>query len=77
MQNNYDSALRDAATNANFTAQIQSVKDMYAQDKIDALQNRVNYLELQNATANVVRYPNSWTYNAGTSPFCGCSCGAM
>ena len=28
MQNNYDAAMRDAATNANFTAQIQSVKDM-------------------------------------------------
>lgn len=77
MQNNYDGALRDAATNANFTAQIQSVKDMISQDKIDSLQNRVNYLELQNATANVVRYPNSWTYNAGANPFCGCSCGAM
>ncbi len=72
MQNNYDGALRDAATNANFTAQIQSVKDMIAQDKIDTLQNRINQLELQNAVAGVVKYPNSWTYNAGNSPFCGC-----
>ena len=77
MQNNYDGALRDAATNANFTAQIQSVKDMISQNTIEALQNRVNQLELQNATANVVRYPNSWTYNAGMSPFCGCNCGTM
>ena len=77
MQNNYDGALRDAATNANITAQIQSVKDMISQNTIDALQNRVNQLELQNATANVVRYPNSWTYNAGMSPFCGCNCGTM
>jgi hypothetical protein len=29
-QANYDAAMRDAATNANFTAQIQSVKDMIA-----------------------------------------------
>lgn len=77
MQNNYDGALRDAATNANITAQIQSVKDMISQNTIDALQNRVNQLELQNATANVVRYPNSWTYNAGMNPFCGCNCGTM
>lgn len=79
MQNNYDGALRDAATNANFTAQIQSVKDMIAQDKIEALQGRINQLELQNATANVLRYPNSWTYNAGMSPFCGCGngCGGI
>ena len=71
MQNNYDAALRDAATNANFTAQIQSVKDMYMQDKIEGMQNRINQLELQNQLQGVVRYPNGWTYNAGNSPFCG------
>lgn len=72
MQNNYDGAMRDAATNANITAQIQSVKDMLAQDKIEALQAQVGQLQLAQATSNVLRYPNSWTYNAGTSPFCGC-----
>ena len=36
MQSNYDAAMRDAATNANITAQIQSVKDMLAQDKIES-----------------------------------------
>ena len=76
MQSNYDGAMRDAATNANFTAQIQSVKDMIAQDKIEALQAQVNQLQLAQATANVLRYPNAWTYNAGMSPFCGCGCGA-
>ena len=75
MQSNYDGAMRDAQTNANFTAQIQSVKDMIAQDKIDALQNRVNQLELQNAVAGVVRYPTSTTYTSGCNPFCGCGCG--
>ena len=75
MQSNYDGAIRDAQTNANFTAQIQSVKDMIAQDKIEALQNQVNALQLAQATNNVLRYPNSWTYNAGMSPFCGCGCG--
>ena len=75
MQSNYDGAMRDAATNANFTAQIQSVKDMIAQDKIEALQAQVNQLQLAQATNNVLRYPNSWTYNAGMSPFCGCACG--
>ena len=71
MQNNYDAAMRDAATNANFTAQIQGVKDMIMGDKIEAMQNRINQLELQNQLAGVVRYPNGWTYNAGNSPFCG------
>ena len=76
MQSNYDGAMRDASTNANITAQIQSVKDMIAQDKIEALQAQVNQLQLAQATANVLRYPTAWTYNAGMSPFCGCGCGA-
>lgn len=75
-RNNYDAAMRDAATNANFTAQIQSVKDMIAQDKIEALQSQISQLQLQNATANVLRYPNQWTYNGGFFPpmqCCGCN----
>ena len=71
MQNNYDAAMRDAATNANFTAQIQSLKDMIKDDKMEAMQNRINQLELQNQLYGVVRYPSGWTYNAGNSPFCG------
>lgn len=74
----YDNLQNTAATNANTTAQIQKVLDSLAQNKIDALQGRVNQLELQQATNGVVRYPNGWTYNAGTSPFCGgCNCGVM
>lgn len=71
MQNNYDAAMRDAATNANIVAQAQAIKDMFMENKMDAMQNRINQLELQNALAGVVRYPNGWTYNAGNSPFCG------
>ena len=77
MQNNYDGAMRDAATNANFTAQIQSVKDMIAQDKIDSLQAKVNQLELAQAVAGVVRYPMQSTYTSGTNPFCGCGCAGV
>ena len=76
-QNNYDAAMRDAATNANFTAQIQSVKDLIAGNRMADMQNQINELQLQNAMAGVVRYPNAWTYNAGISPFCGCNCGNM
>lgn len=76
MQNNYDSAMRDAATNANFTAQIQSVKDMIAQDKIEALQAQVSQLQLAQATAGVLKFPNQWSYGAGPFPpiFGGCGC---
>ena len=58
-QNRYDSALNT-----------QKILDAMAQNKIEALQGRVNQLELQNAVAGVVRYPSSATYNAGGSPFC-------
>lgn len=72
MQSNYDGAMRDAQTNANITAQIQSVKDMIAQDKIDALQSKVSALELQAATSNVLRYPTNTMYSVPSPCFCGC-----
>ena len=75
MQSNYDGAMRDAATNANFTAQIQSVKDMIAQDKIEALQAQVSQLQLAQATSGVLRFPSSWSYGAGPfPPIFGCGC---
>jgi hypothetical protein len=77
-QTNYDGAMRDAATNANLTAQIQSVKDMIAQDKIESLQAQVSQLQLAQATAGVLRFPNSWSYGAGPfPPIYGCGCGNM
>ena len=68
MQSNYDGAMRDANTNANFTAQIQSVKDMIAQNKIEALQAEVSKLQLAQATCGVLRFPNTWSYDAGQFP---------
>lgn len=75
-QSRYDAALNTAAINANTTAQTQKILDAMAQNRIEAMQNRINQLELAQATSNVVRYPNGWTYNAGPSPFCG-GCGCM
>lgn len=74
-QNNYDGAIRDAATNANLTAQIQSVKDMISQNKIESLQNQVNQLSLQNAMNGVVRYPTNTFYAVPSPCFNGCGCG--
>ena len=77
MQNNYDGAIRDAATNANITAQIQSVKDMIAQNKIEALQSQVSQLQLAQATSGMLKFPNSWAYGAGPfPPIFGCGCNA-
>lgn len=74
-QSRYDSALNTATINANTTAQTQKILDAISQNKIEALQGKVNQLELQNAMANVVRFPNAYTYNAGSGPFCNCGCG--
>lgn len=74
LQNNYDAAMRDAATNANIVAQNQKVLDAIMSNKMDEMQNRINQLELQNALQGVVRYPNGYTYSAGSNPFCGCNC---
>ena len=68
MQSDYNGAMRDAATNANFTAQIQSIKDLMYQNKIEALQGQVSQLQLQAATCNVLRFPNSWTFAGGVFP---------
>lgn len=74
MQNNYDAAMRDNATNLAIITGNQKILDALAENKIEAMQNRINQLELQNALQGVVRYPQGFTYNAGASPFCGCSC---
>lgn len=71
-QSRYDSAMNTAAINATTTLQTQKILDAIAQNKIEALQGKVNQLELQNAMAGVVKFPNAWTFNAGPSPFCGC-----
>ena len=71
-QNRFDSAMNTAAINATTTAQTQKILDALAQNKIETLQNKVNYLETQNLLGNVVRYPTQMAFNAGPSPFCNC-----
>lgn len=67
---NYNNATNTAAINATTVAQTQKILDALAQNKIDALQSKVNQLELQNAVAGVVRYPNTSAYTVGANPFC-------
>ena len=71
---NYNGALNTAAINANTTAQVQKVLDAISANKIEALQSKVNALELAQAVSGVVRYPSTMSYTAGASPFCsGCN----
>lgn len=67
-QNEYNAAMRDAATNANFTAQIQSIKDMLYQQRDQEQQARIQKLELNQAMNGVLRFPNQWAYGAGPFP---------
>ena len=71
-QTRFDSAMSTASINAVTTAQTQKILDALAQNKIETLQNKVNYLETQALLGNVVRYPTATTYTAGGSPFCNC-----
>lgn len=60
--------------NYNMAINTQKVLDALAANKIEALQQKVNSLELAQAVSGVVRYPTSSAYNAGSNPFCNCGC---
>ena len=69
---NYNAAMNTAAINANTTAVGQKILDVFTTDRMNAMQNRINQLELAQAMAGVVRYPNGFMYSAGNNPFCTC-----
>ena len=68
----YESAMQNNAVIQAIQAEGNATRAMYQQDKIDALQQKVQTLEMQNAMTGVVRYPMSTAYNAGYNPFCTC-----
>jgi hypothetical protein len=75
-QNRYDALKNTNDINAVTIGQTQKILDAISTNKIEALQGRINQLELNNAVAGVVRYPTATTYTSGMSPFCNCnSCG--
>ena len=69
---NYTAAMNTAAINENVTAQTQKVLDAIAGNRMADMQSQINQLQLQQAVAGVVRYPNASTYYAGANPFCSC-----
>lgn len=75
-QNRYDALKNTNDINAVTIGQTQKILDALSQNKIEALQGKVQQLELAQSLNGVVRYPNTMSYNAGQSPFCNCnSCG--
>ena len=67
--------MNTASINANTTAQTQRIIDMMTGNTIQDLRDQVGQLQLANQLQGVMRYPNGWTYNAGTNPFCNTGCG--
>lgn len=52
----------------------QKVLDTITGNRMADMQNQINRLQLSQAMCGVVRYPNTFAYNAGPSPFCGNGC---
>ena len=72
---NYNSAINTAAIKEAILLDGQKTRELLTSNKIEALQAKVNSLELANAVSNVVRYPTASVYTSGTNPFCACGCG--
>lgn len=68
----YESAQQTSQLMQAIQAEGAATRELMQQDKIEALQQRVNQLQLEQQMAGVVRYPNGFVYNAGSNPFCGC-----
>ena len=71
----YESAMQGNAIIQAVQAEGAATREMLQQKEINELRGKVNSLELQQAVAGVVRYPDSFTYSAGANPFCGCNYG--
>ena len=85
-QQRYDSAMQTARLQQSIQAEGNATRELMQQNKIEALQQKLNGVEqalntqmiqnaIQQATAGVVRYPDSFAYNAGMNPFCNCGNG--
>ena len=70
---NYNGAINTAAIQKTVTEQTQKVLDTLCGNRMADMQNQINQLQLQQALCGVVRYPQTFAYNAGPSPFCGCN----
>lgn len=73
---NYNAAMNTAAINANVAEQTQKILDAITGNRMADMQNQINQLQLAQAMNGVVRYPDTFAYNAGSNPFCGCGAGA-
>ena len=76
----FDMANYASAINANVTAQVQSIKDMFAAEKAAAQAARIQYLEMKDMFCGVPKVQPATVYGAvpvnyGFNYGCGCGCG--
>lgn len=57
-----------ASINANTTAQTQKILDAIATNRMADMQSQINQLQLAQATAGMMRFPNQWTFAGGFFP---------
>lgn len=68
-QSKYDTSMQMAQMEARLTSKMDA-------NEITALRDQVNQLQLAQATAGTLKFPNSWSYAAGAfPPIFGCNCG--
>lgn len=69
---NYNVAMQVNDAVQRINDKIQGVSDQITGNRMADMQNQINQLQLEQAMNGVVRYPNTFAYNAGSNPFCGC-----
>ena len=68
-QSKFDTSMQMAQMEARLTAKMDA-------NEIQSLRDKVQSLELANATATTLKYPTSWAFNGGFfPPLYGCPCG--
>lgn len=62
------------SVNANIDAKFAALEKSQLEGRIAQLEQANNQMYIREQMYGVVRYPNGYTYNAGSSPFCGGGC---
>lgn len=79
---NYNNAMNTAAINANTITQTQRILDTLTNNEMQRLRDENQSFRtaqmlnpIENRLNMIPTYPNTFAYNAGSNPFCGCGCG--
>jgi hypothetical protein len=68
---NYNGAINTAAINKNIDDKFAALEKAGLERQIQEQAAKISALELASQMAGVVKYPMSYAYSAGPSPFCG------